>query len=266
MNDNELAKFSMEGDKKSLEKLIHSIQPLIFNLAIRFLWKREDAEDATQEILIKIITNLYKFDGKSKFSTWAYRVGINYLINLKQTNLEKTLTSFQVFADDLSIQNGAVDYDLPDRDILEKEMKTGCTLAMLQCLNRELRIAFIVGSILKIKSNIAAEIIQTSPENFRKRLEISRKLIGAFLKSNCGVYNNTNPCRCNKRIQPALSCGRINKNNLNFADKLEYYNHEMEELNSLTGIYQNHGQMKSDFNFIESINSIIKNTKIINAN
>lgn len=266
MEERELIASCLEGNKQSLEKLIHSLQSLVFNLSLRFLWNRMDAEDATQEILVKIITNLSKYDGRSKFTTWAYRVATNYLINLKQTTLEKTLTSFDVFAEDLATFKGAVDYDLPDKNLLEKELKTGCTLAMLQCLNRDLRIAFILGSVLKIKSTVAAEITNTTPENFRKRLELSRKRIGAFLSAHCGVYNPHNSCACHKRIHTALACGQIEKNNLNFADKIELYNEEMEEIDSLTGIYQNHGVFKSNTAFAVQLGEMIATKRIINDN
>lgn len=263
MEENELIKSCIEGNKQSFEKLISSIQPLVFNVSLRFLWNRMDAEDATQEILIKIITNLSKFDGRSKFRTWIYRVSTNYLINLKKTNLEKTSLSFNNFSNELNSLKEPINYELPDKNLLEKEMKTGCTLAMLQCLNRDLRIVFILGSILKIKSNVACEIVETSPENFRKRLEKARKLIRTFLDSNCGVYKLENKCRCNKRIKPAIACGRIVKNNLNFVDNIEAYNDEMEELNSMTGIYKNHGAFKSKSDFLEKLNRKLMTKKII---
>ena len=264
MEENELIKSCIEGNKQSFEKLINSIQPMVFNLSLRFLWNRMDAEDATQEILIKIITNLSKFDGRSKFRTWTYRVSTNYLINFKQTNLEKTSLSFNSFSNDLNSIKEPISYNFPDKNLLEKEMKTGCTLAMLQCLNRDLRIAFILGSILKIKSNVASEIVETSPENFRKRLEKSRKLIRLFLNSNCGIYKPENKCKCNKRIKPALACGRIVKNNLNFVENIETYNDEMEELNSMDGIFKNHGIFKSKSDFLEQLKLILKTKKIIN--
>ena len=205
-----LIKSALAGNKESLESLVQSVQKQVFNLSLRFLWTREDAEDATQEILIKLITNLSKFKSRSKFSTWAYRVATNYLLNLKTTKAEKAVTSFDDFAADLSSISNPQSYDEPDREIMEKEMKTGCTLAMLQCMDRNHRVTFILGSILKINSTTGAEITATSPANFRKRLELSRKTLGNFLNQNCGVYNPENACRCNKRINGALSCGRVN--------------------------------------------------------
>ena len=266
MDEQELIKKCLEGDKKSWEQLIYSVQGLIFNLSLRFLWSRMDAEDATQEILLKIVTNLSKFNGQSKFQTWAYRAATNYLINLKKTKVESVLTSFDIYADDLKNYKASLNYNLADKALLEKEMKVSCTLAMLQCLSRELRLTFILGSILKIKSSVGSEITNTTPENFRKRLEQSRKILSNFLNGNCGVYNPSNNCRCTNRINTALKCGRIEKTKLNFADKIDFYNAEMEELSSLSGIYQNHGSFKSNTDVVTQINQLISSKQIMHDN
>ena len=264
MSEEELIQKSLNGDRKSLEELINSVRDSIFNMALRFLYSREDSEDATQEILIKIVTNLNRFKVESKFKTWSYRIATNYLINLKKTKVEQKIISFDYYANDLKTFNAPKDYNLPDKNLLEREMKTSCTLAMLQCLNREHRIAFILGSILKIKSKIGAEITNTSSSNYRKRVEKSRKLIGNFMNNNCGIYNPKNPCRCGTRINTGIKCGRIQKYNLQYTNEIESYNEEMEELHSLTGIYQNHGSFKSKSNFTTLLNQLITSKKIMN--
>lgn len=264
MDERELIKSCLDGNKKSLELLIESIQDLIYNLSIRFVWNKMDAQDATQEILIKVLTNLSKYDGRSKFTTWVYRLATNYLINLKKSTLEKTFTTFDVFATDLKSNIEPKSYELPDKDLMEREMKTGCTLAMLQCLNRELRIAFILGSILKLKSKEAANIVNISPENFRKRLQKSRSLIGNFLSNNCGVYNPNTSCRCSHKINCAISSGRIVRNSPNFTKTVEGYNNEMEELTSMEGIYRNHGTFRSGSKFLVELKGILDRKGIIN--
>ncbi|MEQ8416039.1 MAG: RNA polymerase sigma factor [Imperialibacter sp.] len=266
MEDQKLVQRCLEGDRQSLEKLIASVKGLIFNLSVRFLYNRMDAEDATQEILLKLVTNLSKYDGRSKFTTWAYRVATNYLISQKQTKIEGILTSFDVYAADLQDFKMPTDYNLPDKTLLEKEVKTSCTLAMLQCLNREQRTAFILGSTLKINSKVGAEIMGGTPENFRKRLEQARSLLGSFLNSNCGVYNPKNSCRCSKRINTALACGRIDKANLSFTTHVDLYNDEMEELSSLSGIYHNHGTFQSTGDLIAHHHQMISSKKILSDN
>ena len=61
----DLIKQAINGNKNALEHLIASVKDKIYNLSIRYLWNPMDAEDATQEILIKVITNLSTFEGKS---------------------------------------------------------------------------------------------------------------------------------------------------------------------------------------------------------
>ena len=50
---------------------------------------REDAEDATQEILVRIVTRLSQFDFRSRLKTWAYRVAVNFILDVKKSAGEK---------------------------------------------------------------------------------------------------------------------------------------------------------------------------------
>ncbi len=84
-----------EGDKKSLELIVCEVQDLVYNLSLKMLLYPEDAKDATQEILIKVITHLSTFNHKSKFSTWVYRVATNYLITCNGKRTEKFAMPFR---------------------------------------------------------------------------------------------------------------------------------------------------------------------------
>ena len=68
-----LVEAAIEGDKKALEDVILKIQDKIYGLALRMLYNPSDAEDAAQEILLKIITHLSTFRGESAFTTWIYQ-------------------------------------------------------------------------------------------------------------------------------------------------------------------------------------------------
>lgn len=57
------------GDKKALEMLVTGVQDIVFNLSLRMLGTFADAEDATQDILLKMITHLSSFRGDSSFTT-----------------------------------------------------------------------------------------------------------------------------------------------------------------------------------------------------
>ena len=66
------------------------------------LWNREDAEDATQEILIRAVTRLGQFDFRSKLKTWVYRVAVNYILDMKKSPVERMQLNFERFAEDLA--------------------------------------------------------------------------------------------------------------------------------------------------------------------
>ncbi len=216
-----LVKKSVKGDKKALEEVVIQIQDFIYNLAIRMLWHPEDAKDATQDILIKIITNLSSFHHKSAFTTWVYRLASNYLINSVK---RKRLSSINFKQYELQLNQGfsnSINYttNKAEQKLLIEEAKIGCSNAMLQCLNKENRLTYIIGEILEFKSKEAAIILNTSPENFRKRLSRSRKSLHIFLNKNCGIVNAKNKCRCYKKIDNAIKNDIIQPNKLLFIQK-----------------------------------------------
>src|SRR5262245_66250967 len=92
-----LAARGRDGDREALERLVTAIQGRIYGLALRMLWHPEDARDATQEILVRIVTHLAGFRGESAFATWAYRVAANQLLNFPRSRLaEQRYTTAQI--------------------------------------------------------------------------------------------------------------------------------------------------------------------------
>jgi RNA polymerase sigma factor (sigma-70 family) len=71
------------GNKRALETVVRRIQDKIYGLSLRMLGNPEDAEDETQEILIKIITHLSGFREESAFSSWVYRIACNHLLTTR---------------------------------------------------------------------------------------------------------------------------------------------------------------------------------------
>ena len=66
-----LARQALAGDREALNTLVRALQDDIYRLALRMLWNREDAEDATQEILVRIVTRLSQFEFRSQLKTWG---------------------------------------------------------------------------------------------------------------------------------------------------------------------------------------------------
>src|SRR2546422_170004 len=216
----ELAARSRDGDRSALEDLVARIQDRVYNLAIRMLWHPEDARDATQEILIRVVTHLGTFRAESAFLTWVYRVAANYLLTARAGRLEAQRLTFERFGQDLDegLSDAHPSPDPPiDDALLIEEVKIGCTLGMLSCLDRHHRLAYILGEILEIDGTEAANMLQIDAATFRKRLSRARSDIVAFTKAKCGLISPDRRCRCRRRVRRALELGRVDPQHLLFA-------------------------------------------------
>jgi RNA polymerase sigma factor (sigma-70 family) len=212
----EIVERAQRGESAGLDDLIRALQPKMYGLALRMLWHPEDAKDATQEILLRIVTHLGTFRGKSSFFTWAYRVGANHLLTWRKSRVEEQGLTFESFEQDL--QEGLEDKSpRPDDRLLFQEIRVGCTLGMLLCLDRAHRITYVLGEILELDSKDGASILGIKQGTFRKRLERARQEIVRFMQKHCGLANPNNGCRCHRRVQRALELKRVDHNRLLFA-------------------------------------------------
>src|SRR5437899_1420637 len=109
--DQALVARAQAGDRLALEALVHRHQAWIYNIAVRMLGHPQDAEDATQEIIIKALTRLASFEGRSRFRTWLYRIAVNHVLNARRGRLEPESLTFGCYAHGL---DATPDLDLPD--------------------------------------------------------------------------------------------------------------------------------------------------------
>src|SRR5512145_278668 len=100
-DDRELIARIKDGNRDALEALIRRHQGWIYNIALRMVYFPEDAEDVTQEILIKLLTSLSSFEGKSRFRTWLYRIVVNHVLNMKRSRAEDSGYTFDIYRDGL---------------------------------------------------------------------------------------------------------------------------------------------------------------------
>lgn len=211
---------AQEGDRKALETVVRAVQRDVHALALRFLWHPEDAEDATQDILIRLLTNLGSYRGESAFRTWMYRLAANALLTRRKQRMEQATISTEEFIDELDqgIEAGAE--PAPD-PLMVDEVRVGCTLAMLLCLDRKQRLAYILGDILELDHQEAASVLECTRATYRKRLSRARVTVLTIMKARCGLFDTANPCRCHKRVNSAVVCGHLNPEQLLFATSRE---------------------------------------------
>lgn len=209
------------GDRQALETLLTRHQPWIYNILVRMLYYPAEAEDATQEVLIKVLTKLSTFERRSSFRTWLYRIVINHALNIKRRGDQPDTVSFSDYARGL---DNTPDLDLPDPSsvpadvqLLVQEAKIGCTSGMLLCLDREQRLVYILGGILGVTDGVGAELLEISRDAFRQKLARARRDLHTFMHGQCGLINAANPCRCAKKTQGFIKAGYLDPHRLLFA-------------------------------------------------
>lgn len=266
------------GDKSALETIILGVQDMVFNLSLRMLGTFPDAEDAAQDILLKIVTHLSSFKKESSFSTWVFRIAANHLINCKKHMFAQHPLSFEFYGDDIENANTR---DVPDltqeveKDILAEELKMSCTNVMLQCLDPSDRCIFVLGTMFHADSRIAADILNITPAAYRQRLSRVRRKMANFLTAYCGEYGN-GKCRCKNRVDYAIQSRRLNPAALDYTsarelpkERLIQFKNAMEEIDGLSGqfsfgrLYESPERTKQFFRkFLESAAfSTVKSTQ-----
>jgi RNA polymerase sigma factor (sigma-70 family) len=196
------------GDASALEAIVAALRHDIFRLALRMTAHWQDAEDATQEILIKVVTSLSGFRGNSSIRTWAYRIAVRHLLDRRKSRLEAQSLTFQEFGADLL--DGLAANPEPD-PVLAEEVKLGCTLAMLTCLDREHRVAFVLTDVFDLPHAEAAVLCGLSEDVYRQRVSRARRALEAFTRAYCGLVNERAACRCDRRVARAAELGRLHR-------------------------------------------------------
>jgi RNA polymerase sigma factor (sigma-70 family) len=220
-DDCELVDKAVKGDRAALESLVLRHQGWIYNIAVRMVFSTHDAEEVTQEVLVKVITKLGTFKRESAFQTWLYRIVANHVLNMRQRSMEEQSLTFAKLG---AAIDATPELDLPDPKsvpvevpLLIEEAKIACTTGMLLCLDRRQRLIFILGEILGASDRVGGEVMEMTDVNFRQCLTRARRDLHNFMNNQCGLVNKANPCRCAKKTRGFIEQGQVDPNHLLFA-------------------------------------------------
>ena len=216
--DIKLVRLGIKGDKNALQNLIVRHQLFVYNLALKMTNSTQDAEDLTQEAFIKAITGLSKFEGKSQFRTWLYRITVNHFLNAKKRKSEFSVVNFESYFNSIDSMPSSELNEQEESELKEtiEELRISCTTGMLMCLSREQRMVYVLGELFDIDHNMGGEILEISAGNFRIKLMRARKDIYQWMNNKCGLVNKENPCRCSKKTKSYVKAGKVDPNNLQF--------------------------------------------------
>ncbi|MHC4509318.1 MAG: sigma-70 family RNA polymerase sigma factor [Planctomycetota bacterium] len=92
-DDGPLIEQSVKGDSAAIERLILKYQNRIYNVVLKICSDPDDAAELTQETFVKVLENLDKFEGRSSFYTWAFRIAVNLTLNYRQRHARLAVRS-----------------------------------------------------------------------------------------------------------------------------------------------------------------------------
>jgi len=238
---------ALAGDTAAVDRIVRTLQGPFFDLARRMVLDSGDAEDAAQEALLRVVTHLAQFDQRARFSTWAWRIALNACLDARARRYRLPVLSEEAFGADLA---DGLDPDAPERTedaAALAEVKIGCGIAMLSTLDGDHRAAYVLGDILELDGDEAAEVLGIQPAAYRKRLSRARSRIAGALQAWCGIAREENSCRCHRRLGRARALGRVSGSPSPQAIDLAALREQvrrMEALRAATAYYRADGQLR----------------------
>ena len=162
-----LAKASA-GDLESFAALYKTTAGLVYNVALRIVNNREDAQEVTQEVFLIIYHKLKSFRFESSFKTWVYRITANYAINFaKRESKNKTVE----YDDNLMTETN--DNDIQSE--IDQEHKKKMIEELLSAINPEQRACVILRNLEGLSYQQIAETLQIKVNTVRSRLKRARE-------------------------------------------------------------------------------------------
>jgi RNA polymerase sigma-70 factor (ECF subfamily) len=130
LEDHEYIRLTRKGDMKAFGLLIQKHQNLVFTLAVRMLKNNQEAQEASQDTFVRVFQCLSSFEGKSKFTTWLYRIVYNECLG----RLRKTKQNFTIVEDILDNAEEPSDF-MDGFEIMQQEERVELIKKGLQLLS-----------------------------------------------------------------------------------------------------------------------------------
>lgn len=177
MNEENLIMLAKKGDKKALSELVAKYEKTIYNFAFKISRDPQKAENIMQETFLSMVKYLPQFDGKSKLSTWLYRIVTNhYLMELRKQKKNDYVPLED--DNDLFLDKYTADWEnIPSKSVENQELKEILDKA-IQKLSPEYRIVFLLRDVQGLSTEETGKIANLSVPAVKSRLHRAR----AFLR------------------------------------------------------------------------------------
>lgn len=200
--------FSLEalqvGDPEEFSHLVDAYSSKIYRLAIKMLNQQQDAEDVLQETFLKAYRGLKSFDGRSKLSTWLFRIATNEALMVIRRKHPEVVSIDEPVETEEGEQEPIQIIDwccLPENELLSEETREKLDAAV-QKLPERLKVVFLLRDINDLSTHETAEVLGLSDTAVKTRLSRARLRLREELSAYFGERtNDLREARLNKSMQ-----------------------------------------------------------------
>ncbi len=177
MNEEQIIELAKNGNNKAMAELVRNYEKTIYNFAFKICRNPDRAENITQETFLSMVKSLTQFDGKSKLSTWLYRIVSNHCLMEFRKNRHEVI-SIDEDEDGFYDNNFAANWHLEPQNILENsELKQILDDAITK-LSPEYRVVFLLRDVEGLSTEETGKITELTVSAVKSRLHRAR----AFLR------------------------------------------------------------------------------------
>lgn len=174
-----IIKRAQEGDLDAFSELMSAYKKLIYNLCLRTLNDRGEAEDAAQEAFIKIYRGLKTYNGSSKFSTWALKISSNVCIDMIRKRKAQTVP-----IEDYEIN----DEHTPEKAFISSETRNDVKQAV-QSLPEKYRVMIVYYHFMNLSYQEISNILNEPMTIVKNRMYRARLMLKESLLKREGGYD-----------------------------------------------------------------------------
>jgi len=179
----------MPGKEFNFENIFLKYKPQIHRYLSRLIGF-DEAEDLTQEVFVKVNKALPNFNGRSKLSTWIYRIATNTAIDKVRSSSFKQANDFipeeELIAEDKTVGNDRKVLSM-DQQLIEKEMNE-CIRYFIYHLPENYRTVLVLSELECMKNRELAEILDITLDTVKIRLHRARARLKKELERHCDFY------------------------------------------------------------------------------
>ncbi|MBN2591676.1 MAG: sigma-70 family RNA polymerase sigma factor [Sedimentisphaerales bacterium] len=199
MDDTSLVRKCQHGDSDAMEQLILKYQNRIYNVILKICADPDDASELTQETFVKVIENIDKFQGKSRFYTWAFRIAVNLTLNYRKKNSKYDISSLDAEKEYEEAQTTQAmkeflkDDNSPDPvEVAQNKELCDLTIKALLQLDEPQKAVVVLRDIEGMNYAQIAEVLDIELGTVRSRLSRARGRLREILEAGCNDRRNEN--------------------------------------------------------------------------